>query len=78
MVQDDFSALKRYILDVLHEDKLEKSFVLHNFAALSGLGSTPLIYLTLSTPNKGYKCVHLLKVLDHDWFNCFYKEINLY
>ena len=43
--QDEFSALKRYILDVVHEDKLEKSTAIHNFAALSGLGSTPSIYL---------------------------------
>ena len=59
---DDFSALKRYILDVVHEDKLAKSTAIHNFAALSGLGSTPLIYLIWPTPNKGYKSVHLLKV----------------
>ena len=60
--QDDFSALKKYILNVVHEDKLGKSTAIHNFAALSGLGSTPLIYLIWPTPNKVYKSVHLLKV----------------
>ena len=33
---DDVSALKWYILDVVHEDKLTKSTAIHNFAALSG------------------------------------------
>ena len=74
--QDDFSALKRYILDVVHEDKLAKSTAIHNLAALSGLGSTPLIYLIWPTPNKGYGSVHLLKVWDHLRLNCFYDEEN--
>ena len=72
--QDDFSALKRYILDVVHEDKLAKSTAIHNLAALSGLESTPLIYLIWPIPNKGYRNVHLLKVWDHVRLNCFYDE----
>ena len=51
--QDDFSALKRYILDIVHEEKLAKSAAIHNFATLSGLGCTPLIYLILHTANRG-------------------------
>ena len=74
--QDNFSALKRYILDVVHEDKLAKFTAIHNFETLSGLGSTLLIYLIWSTPNKGYKSVHLLKAWDHVRFNCFYDEEN--
>ena len=35
--QDDFSALKKYILDIVHEEKLAKSTPIHNLAALSGL-----------------------------------------
>ena len=68
--------MKRYILDVAHEDKLAKFTAIHNFAALSGRESTPLIYLIWPTPNKGYKSVHLLKVWDHVRFNCFYDEKN--
>ena len=74
--QDDFSALKRHILDVVHEDKLAKLTAIHNLAALSGLESTPLIYLIWPTPNKSYKIVHLLKVWDLVWFICFYDEEN--
>ena len=74
--QDDFSALKRYILDVVHEGKLAKSTAIHNFEALSGLGSTLLIYLIWPTPYKGYKSVHSLKGWDHVRFNCFYDEEN--
>ena len=47
--QDDFSASKRYILDVVQEDKLAKSTAIHNLAALSGLGSIPLIYFIWPT-----------------------------
>ena len=59
---DDLSALKRYILDVVHKDKLGKSTCIHNFPELSGLESTLLINLIWPTPNKGYKSVHLLKL----------------
>ena len=68
--------MKRYLLDVVHEDKLVESTAIHNFPALSGLGSTPLNYLVWPTPNKGYKSVHLLKVWDHVRINCFYDEEN--
>ena len=68
--------MKRYILDVVHERKLAKSTAIHNLAALSGLGSTSLIYLIWPTPNKGYRSVHFLKVWDHVWFNCFHDEEN--
>ena len=74
--QDDFPALKKCISDVVHEDKLAKSTPIHNLAALSGLGSTPLLYFIWPTSNKGYRSVHLLKVWDHVWFNCFYDEEN--
>ena len=68
--------MKRYILDVVHEDKLAKSTAIHNLAALSGLGSTPLIFLNWPTTDKGYRSVHVLKVWDHVQFNCFYDEEN--
>ena len=74
--QDDFSALKRYILEVVHEYILIKFTAIYNFAALSGLERTALIYLIWSTPNKGYRSVHLLKVWDHVRFNCLYDEEN--
>ena len=74
--QGGFSVLKNYILDVVHEDKLAKSTAIHNLAALSRLGSTPLIYLIWPTPNKGYRRAHLLKVWYHVRFNCFYDEEN--
>ena len=34
---EDVSALKGYILDVVHEDKVAKSTAIHNFEALSRL-----------------------------------------
>ena len=74
--QDDFSALKRHTLDVVHEEKLAKAAVIHNCAQLNGLESTPLVYLISPTPNKVYKRVHLLKVWDHVRFKCFYDEEN--
>ena len=74
---DDFDALKNYIDKLVENDLLAKSVAIHNFAALTGLASIPLIYIVWPTPNKGYKSVDLLRIWDTIRYNCFYDENKL-
>ena len=72
---DQFAALKKYVDKTVEEGKLAKDTAVHNFACLTGSIRKPLVYMLWPTPNKGYKAVHLLKVLDYVRKACFLDEL---
>uniref|UniRef100_A0A7M5XM89 Uncharacterized protein n=1 Tax=Clytia hemisphaerica TaxID=252671 RepID=A0A7M5XM89_9CNID len=71
---DEFSALKSHVDSVIDSNKLSKDAAVHNFSALSGVYSKPLVYLVWPTPNKGYQGKHLLKIWDVVRSKCFFDE----
>ena len=71
---DDFTALGNYISEVTTREKLVKSVAIHNFTSLAGMSYNPLINIVWSTPNRGYKSVHLLNIWDQIRYNCFFNS----
>ena len=74
LFNDDFSAVKGFVDEVVRNDGLAKSTAIHNFASMTGPLENPLIYLVWPTPNKGYKNENLLRIWDKIRYNCFMDE----
>ncbi|KAL9977299.1 hypothetical protein ACROYT_G014689 [Oculina patagonica] len=72
--KDDFTALKRYIDNVIEHDSLAKTVSIHNLNCLTSMEQPSIIYCLWPTKDKGYTGKHLLNYWQELRRLCYYNE----
>ena len=72
--KDDFTALKRFIDQVVAQDLLAKTVSIHNLTSLTSMETPSTIYCMWPTIDRGYTGKHLLNYWQHLRRLCFYDE----
>ena len=72
--KDDFTALKRYVDEVIKKDSLCKTVLVHNLNCLTSMEKPSIIYCLWPTIDKGYTGKHLLNYWQQLRRFCCYDE----